>query len=93
MQATIDIQKLAKLSRLEVGPEAEGPLTHKLEAMLGYMESLRELDLEGVEPMASIEANDTVLRADEPTPGLTPEVAFANAPQVENNHFVIPKVM
>jgi len=88
-----DIQKLAKLSRLELTEEGYASVAVHLGKMLDHMESLRALDLSGVEPMTGAEEAATVLRPDVPQPGFTLEQAFRNAPQVENDHFVIPKVI
>lgn len=88
-----DILKLAKLSRLSVD-EADIPAMAKhLDGMLGHMEALRALDLSNVEPMTGVEDGAMVLREDVPVQGFTLEQAFKNAPEMENDHYVIPKVI
>lgn len=88
-----DILKLAKLSRLDISEaDMESVSTH-LGQMLSHMEALRELDLSDVDPMTGVENEATLLREDEPKPSLVPEQIFRNAPKVENDHFVIPKVI
>jgi aspartyl-tRNA(Asn)/glutamyl-tRNA(Gln) amidotransferase subunit C len=88
-----DIQKLAKLSRLEISDVDVESMKGHLEHMLAHLDELRSLDLSGVEPMTSVDEPVTVLRADVPGGCLSHELAFRNAPRVDNDHFVIPKVI
>ncbi|HOG69196.1 MAG TPA: Asp-tRNA(Asn)/Glu-tRNA(Gln) amidotransferase subunit GatC [Fibrobacteraceae bacterium] len=88
-----DILKLAKLSRLDLSEaDMESVSTH-LGQMLNHMEALCELDLSGVEPMTGVENETTPLREDVPQPSFSTEQIFRNAPKVESDHFVIPKVI
>ncbi len=88
-----DILKLAKLSRLELSPEAVESMKGHLTTMLGHLDQLRSLDLSEVEPMTAAEEPSTFLRPDVVQATLPYEQAFLNAPKVENDHFVIPKVI
>jgi len=88
-----DILKLAKLSRLELSDADVENMQGHLEHMLNHLDDLRSLDLTNVEPMTSVDEPPTMLRADEPGATLSAELAFRNAPSVENRHFVIPKVI
>jgi aspartyl-tRNA(Asn)/glutamyl-tRNA(Gln) amidotransferase subunit C len=62
-----DVRKVATLSKLAVADGAIDAERTKLEAVLGYVERLRELDLEGVEPMTR--ASDEPARLRDDTPG------------------------
>lgn len=88
-----DILNLAKLSRLTLSEEDLESVSTHLGNILSHMEALRGLDLKNVEPMTGVENESTVLREDVPVPSLTPEQTFRNAPKVEDDHFVIPKVI
>lgn len=88
-----DVLKLAKLSRLSVSEEDIPSLVKHLDGMLAHMEALRALDLSQVEPMTGVEDGVMELREDIPMKGLSSEEAFRNAPEMESNHFVIPKVI
>ncbi len=88
-----EILKIAKLSRLKVSDADVESVSARLDELLHHMEDLRSLDLSEVEPMTGVEDAPTVLREDIPQPSLSHEQAFANAPEVENDHFVIPKVI
>lgn len=62
-----DVRKVATLSKLAVADAAIDAERTKLEAVLGYVERLRELDLDGVEPMTR--ASDEPARLRDDTPG------------------------
>ena len=88
-----EILKIAKLSRLKISDAEIESFSGRLDQLLHYMEDLKALDLSNVEPMTGVEDAPTVLREDVPQPSFTHEQTFANAPEVENDHFVIPKVI
>ena len=88
-----DILKLAKLSRLELSDADVESMKGHLQNMLSHLDELRSLDLANVEPMTSVDEPATALRPDVVGECLPTELAFRNAPRVENDHFVIPKVI
>jgi aspartyl-tRNA(Asn)/glutamyl-tRNA(Gln) amidotransferase subunit C len=88
---SIDIEKLASLSRLVLSNSEAARAKEQLQDMLKLMENLKALDLSGIEPMIANEAS--VLREDVPAQGLGYEQVFLNAPKEENHHFAIPKVI
>ena len=91
MIQSIDINKLANLSRLTLSEPEAAQAKERLQEMLKLMENLKELDLKNIEPMVA-EAPSS-LREDTEFQGLSYEQAFMNAPQEENHHFTIPKVI
>lgn len=88
-----EILKIAKLSRIKLQDSDIASFSERLDELLHQMEELKALDLSNVEPMTGVEDAPTVLREDVPQPSLSHEQAFLNAPDVENGHFVIPKVI
>jgi len=90
-----DVRRIARLARLTLSPEEEARFQDQLSAILGYVEQLGELDLEGVEPMThALAAGEAApLRADEPRPCLDPEEALANAPAREGTWFKVPRII
>jgi len=92
----IDVEKVryvADLARLELVPGEEERLTGQLNAILGYMDQLAEVDTAGVEPTSHVLPLTNVLRDDLPQPGLTTAEALANAPAAEQGHFAVPKII
>ncbi|MDJ0869142.1 MAG: Asp-tRNA(Asn)/Glu-tRNA(Gln) amidotransferase subunit GatC [Myxococcota bacterium] len=88
-----EVLRMADLARLELAADEAERLTADLETILEYVETLGELDTDGVEPTSHAIPLDTPLRADaEPAP-LDPERAVANAPERDGFAFVVPKVL
>lgn len=88
-----EIEKLAKLARLEVTPEEMEKLQGSLGDLLGYIDQLKQMKLDDVEPMTAVDDSPRPLRADVEQPMLPKEKALANAPAVNLEHFSIPKVI
>jgi aspartyl-tRNA(Asn)/glutamyl-tRNA(Gln) amidotransferase subunit C len=87
------IERLAKLSRLELSEEEKVKLQTSLSDMVGYMEKLKSLDLSAVEPMMRVDESVKPLRPDVPRESLSTEEVFRNAPKENQGHFSIPKTV
>lgn len=86
-------RKVAKLARIAV-PEAELPaLAEKLSGILGFMEQLNEVDVEGIEPMTSVTPMRLKRRADVVTDGNIQAAVLKNAPDAREGFFAVPKVV
>lgn len=88
-----EIEKLAKLARLEFSPEEIEKLQGSLGDLVGYLDTLKQLDLDGVEPMTAVDDSPRPLRPDVRADMLPKDKALANAPEVNLEHFSIPKVI
>lgn len=92
-----DVRYIADLANLELGAGELAHFVPQLDAILGYVEKLNELDTSAVEPMAQVEAwqqaETATLRDDAARPGLLQEAALANAPDRGAGHFKVPKVI
>jgi len=89
----IDIDNLTRLARLDLTEQEKQTYAAQLGQVLGHMEKLNALDLDGVEPTAHSFPLTNVLDDDEPSPPFTPEEALRNAPQTRDNQIVVPKVV
>jgi len=89
----VDIEKLARLARLDLSVSERESFGPQITAILGFIEQLSELDTEGVEPMAS--ALDVVnrFRVDSPESSLSSEEATRTAPSSEDGYFLVPPVL
>jgi aspartyl-tRNA(Asn)/glutamyl-tRNA(Gln) amidotransferase subunit C len=85
------VRKVARLARLAVPEERLAPMAAELNAILGWIAQLEEVDVAGVEPMTSAVAIDLPLRADAVTDGDIRPRVLANAPKSEDGFFVVPK--
>lgn len=91
------VRKVAKLARIAEPEQRLEPLAKELTGIMGWIEQLNEVDVEGVEAMAStvdvkLPMREDVLQSG-PTGGGQPEKVVANAPKTEDNFFVVPKVV
>jgi len=87
------VEHVAKLARLELGPEDLERYGKQLGAILDYIAQLEKLDLKDVEPLVHPAETSNVFRADEPRPSLPREEALKNAPEKTGDFFVVPKVV
>ena len=88
-----ELLKMAKLARLEITEEEIGRMQESLGNLLAYLDQLRQLKVDGVEPMTSMDSAPRPLREDSVRPMLSKEQALRNAPEVNLEHFSIPKVI
>ena len=86
-------RKAAKLARIAVAEEDLDTLAQELSGILGFMEELLEVDVEGVEPMTSVTPMALPRRKDEVTDGDQQEKILANAPDSREGFFAVPKVV
>jgi aspartyl-tRNA(Asn)/glutamyl-tRNA(Gln) amidotransferase subunit C len=94
MSVTIDtVKRVAKLARIAVDDEDAERMTGELNAILGFVEQLNEVDVSGVEPMTSVIPMELKERQDVVTDGNKAGDIVANAPATEENFFLVPKVV
>ena len=80
-----------KLTYSWTDAELDG-LARELESVVRYVDSLSEVDIEGVEPMSHVADFATPQREDAVTPSLPKSEALKNAPNQDGDFFVVPKV-
>lgn len=93
---TIDIEtvkKIASLSRLNIPQEEQERVAGDLNAILEWVGQLDEVDVEGIEPLASVNDNALECRPDVVTDGKKADDVLANAPSQTANFFTVPKVI
>ncbi|MEP1207959.1 MAG: Asp-tRNA(Asn)/Glu-tRNA(Gln) amidotransferase subunit GatC [Rhizobiaceae bacterium] len=90
---TVTVKRVAKLSRIAITDERAESMQSELNTILGFVEQLQEVDVEGVEPMTSVVDMVMRKRADEINDGNKAEDVTANAPMSEDNFFMVPKVV
>ncbi|MBF9252315.1 Asp-tRNA(Asn)/Glu-tRNA(Gln) amidotransferase subunit GatC [Pontibacter sp. 172403-2] len=87
------IRKIAHLARLEFNEEKEQEMLQELNKILNWMDQLRALDTEQVEPLIHMSEEVNVLRDDVARNTTTHEEALLNAPRKDSDYFRVPKVM
>lgn len=86
-----DVRKVARLSRIAVPEERLESLAGELTSIMGWIEQLNEVDVEGVEPMTSVVEATLPMRDDIVTDGNIQDQILANAPNSDDGFFVVPK--
>jgi len=81
---------VARLARLELDESEVERMAAELSKVLGHVERIRELDLEGVPPTSHVVDVTSVLRPDEPVPSLPREVVLEAAPEPVDGGFGVP---
>ncbi len=89
----MDIEKVARLARLELSDEEKETFGNQLEQILTYMEQLSRLDTTGVEPTSHAIPVHNVFREDEVKPSFPQEEVLATAPAEEDGHFKVPRII
>jgi aspartyl-tRNA(Asn)/glutamyl-tRNA(Gln) amidotransferase subunit C len=87
------VKRVAHLARIAVSEDDAERMTGELNAILGFVEQLNEVNVDGVEPMTSVTPMNMRLRDDKVTDGGIADAVVANAPVTEDNFFVVPKVV
>ena len=87
------IDKISRLAYLEFGEEEKEKIRLDLEQILNFIEKLKELDTEDVEPLIYISDKENVMREDRVIQTITTEEALLNAPEKSGNFFKVPKVI
>ena len=83
----------AELSRLDFEDSELEKFTEQLGNILEYIEDLNELNTDGVEPTSHVLELTTPLREDRVEQLITTEEALQNAPEKDDDFFVVPKVI
>jgi aspartyl-tRNA(Asn)/glutamyl-tRNA(Gln) amidotransferase subunit C len=87
------VDKLARLSRLQFNAAEKAGIKNDLQRMIGFVEKLNELDLQGVSPLLHMSEDVNVLREDEIKGSVSREEALKNAPLHDEQFFKVPKVI
>lgn len=88
-----EVEHVARLARLALQPEELEALTGQMDAILGYVDKLNELDTDGIEPTSHAVPMENAFRADEVKPSIGIERALQNAPKKDGSCFEVPKVI
>jgi len=87
------LQYTAALAKLTVSEDEKQKLANDLERILDYMETMNELDTEGVEPMSHVLPIFNVFREDLVANTDCREQILENAPMKKDGSFVVPKTV
>lgn len=87
------IRRIAALARIRVTDDEVPRLLEEMNGILGWIEQLNEVNVEGIEPLAGAATRALPMREDVVTDGGYPEQVLANAPERIGDFYAVPKVV
>jgi aspartyl-tRNA(Asn)/glutamyl-tRNA(Gln) amidotransferase subunit C len=84
---------IAKLARIAMSDEELARLVPELNAIIGWVEQLAEVNTDGVEPLTAVIDQKLRLRDDKVTDGDIRDDVLVNAPEAQHGFFAVPKVI
>ncbi len=87
------VRRIARLARIHVEDADVALLQGELNGILGWIEQLQEVDVEGVAPLTGAAQMALRMREDAVTDGGYPERVLANAPDRVGDFYAVPKVV
>ena len=87
------VRKVSKLAKIKINEKEETKLIEELNNILGWVDELKKVDTEQIEPMLSVFNESMVMRKDEVLSEISDELVLKNAPESKSGFFVVPKVV
>jgi len=87
------IKHISKLSRISVDDEKAKKLAEDMNSIFDFIEKLKELNTDNVEPLTSVAEITLKLRVDEVKSGNIREDVLKNSPDENEDFFVVPRVV
>ncbi len=88
-----EVKKIADLARIDFSEAEMEQMSKELDAIVHYVEQLRSVDTEGIEPIAQVTGLVNVVRQDEEKQMFTTQETLSNAPQANEVAFLVPKAV
>ena len=87
------VKKVAKLARIEINEEEETTLITELNNILGWVDELKQVNTDSVEPMLSVFNESMQMREDQAESNFDNNQILDNSPESNSGFFVVPKVV
>jgi aspartyl-tRNA(Asn)/glutamyl-tRNA(Gln) amidotransferase subunit C len=88
-----EVDKIAKLAQLQIDDATREKMVSQLGNILQYMDKLNDADVTDVDRSAGALEAHNVLRQDVQTPSPGPSVTLANAPERDEDFYVVPGIL
>ena len=88
-----EVEHVASLARLALNEDEKKAYEEELKDVITFMDKLEELDTEGIEPTIHVLDMHNVFRKDEVQESLPIEDVLKNAPDSEEDYFVVPSIL
>jgi len=87
------LDKIAHLSRLEFKEKDAEKMMQDMTEIVEWVEKLKEVNTDGVEPLTTMSHEVNALREDEVKDHLSHDRALFQAPEKDADYFRVPKVL
>ena len=87
------VRKVSKLAKIKINEKEESKLIEQLNNIPGWVDELKKVDTEQIEPMLSVFNESMAMRKDEVSSEISDELVLKNAPESKSGFFVVPKVI
>ena len=87
------VRKVSKLAKIKINEKEETKFIEELNNILGWVDELKKVDTDQIEPMLSVFNESMVMRKDEVSSDISEELVLKNAPESKSGFFVVPKVV
>lgn len=87
------IKTIANLARLKFPKEDEAKFMNDINGILDWVEQLKEVNVDGIEPLVSVSPRESAIRADQVTDGGLQTELMANAPESVQGFYEVPKMV
>ncbi|MBO7244083.1 MAG: Asp-tRNA(Asn)/Glu-tRNA(Gln) amidotransferase subunit GatC [Alphaproteobacteria bacterium] len=87
------IKNISKLARLKFPADQEEKFTEDINSILNWVEELKEVNVDGIEPLISVSLQEPWMRKDEVTTGDLQQELLMNAPDAVHGFYAVPKMV
>ena len=88
-----EVLKVAALARLDLPEASIEPFAEQISTILDYVDTLKNVDTEGVPGTSHAISLTNAFREDEPQEHLDRDQALGNAPEKEDGTFTVPRII
>ncbi|MDD3669434.1 MAG: Asp-tRNA(Asn)/Glu-tRNA(Gln) amidotransferase subunit GatC [Alphaproteobacteria bacterium] len=87
------IRSIATLARLKLTPDGTAKFAAEIDGILRWVAQLQEVDVDDIEPLASVSAQKPSMRADAVSVGNLQKELMQNAPEAAHGFYIVPKMV
>ncbi len=88
-----EVRHIADLARLDMDDHSIGIFSDQIDNILQYVDMLNSVDTENTAPTSHAISLTNAFREDELQPHMDRDLGLSNAPEKENGHFTVPRVI
>lgn len=87
------IDSLSKLAKINLTKEQEEKYAGEFSSVIGYMDEIKNLNVENIPETSRVSDEGNVLRNDEIKPSLSQEQTLKNSKNTHNGYFLVPQIL